>query len=173
MFCLSPCNLLITKYFFISFMARKWIVTHRADGKLTNMKKFAAIIILYFILLLSIGCQDSNKKAVYELQEHCGKTAEQWAKADKDFLDYRAHYNARLNKCFILETLSPIVSESFSTSYNVLYDVNENKKYGQHMVRFYRSGAPERNQSIIQDKGYEGEQAKEKWNAFVKEMMEE
>lgn len=137
------------------------------------MNKFAVIIILYFILLLSLGCQDSNKKAVYQLQERCGKTAEQWAKADKDVLDYRTHYNARLNKCFILATLSPIVSEGFSTSYDVLYDVNENKKYGQHMVRFYRSKAPGRNQSIIQDKGYEGDQGKEKWNAFVKEMMED
>ena len=142
------------------------------------MKKFDLLISFYFILLLLLGCNgDSNKKAIYELREHCGKTAEQWVKAKPgEILNYRAHYNLHFNKCFILATLSPVVSNNFYSSFDILYDVNENKEYGHHTSRFYQNGAPESNQCSFRGKYYggtTGAQAEQKWSEFVKEIMEE
>jgi hypothetical protein len=141
------------------------------------MSRFAKTTLLCFILLLSLGCHgDSNKKSIYELQERCGKTAERWAKTKPgEILEYRAHYNAHLNKCFILATLSPIVSNNFFTSFNILYDVNENKEYGHH-TNYYRNDGSERHDYIIGDKYYAGRteaQGEQKWREFVKEIMEE
>src|SRR5215467_13648606 len=50
--------------------------------------------------------------ALYQLQENCVKLAvatfNRETGNDEDRVDYRAHYNARLNKCFYAETyISP------------------------------------------------------------------
>ncbi len=136
------------------------------------MKGFAAIAIFtFFIITPSLNCYgDSDKKTVYELQERCGKTAEQWSKQHSEVLDYRAHYNDHLNKCIILAKLAPIVSGNVSSSYAMLYDANENKIIGQYTVRFYPNS--EDHICIINGKNY-GKDSKEKWKSFVKEMMEE
>lgn len=77
------------------------------------MKEITASICI-LLILLCYGCKfKSDSKLDYELQERCGKTAEQWVKAQPGVvLSYRAHYNAHLNKCLILATLSPVVSNN-------------------------------------------------------------
>ncbi len=135
------------------------------------MKRFMETIFCIFILLMPFGChEDSNKKAVYELQERCGKTAVQWSKQHTEVLDYRAHYNAHLNKCIILATLAPIALNNVTSSYYMLYDVNANNTLGQYTVRSYPNS--EDHICIINGENY-GKDSKEKWNSFVKKMMEE
>ena len=106
-----------------------------------NIRHIASIIIFsLYVFLTSSGCSRSpNKKEEYELQEQCGRRAEQWAKAHNDVINYTAHYSSRLNKCFVLATLSSIVSDGFSTSITVLYEVNENKEYGHATMYLYEN----------------------------------
>jgi len=139
------------------------------------MKRLALLYPLSFILLLSLGCRESNKKETYELRERCGRSAAQWVKArSTEVMDYRAHYNAELNKCFVLATLSPVVSSFFYSSYDILYDADENKEYGHMTTRTYDNGTPENHQCVIKGKYYtDKEKAEVKWKDFVKSMMEE
>lgn len=134
------------------------------------MKRFTEIIFCIFILLMSYSCaQESNRKTVYELQERCGKSAEQGSKQHSEVIDYKAHYNSSLNKCIVLATLASITGNNVSTSYYMLYDVNANNKLGQCTVRSYTDS--EDHICIIDGKNY-GNESKEKGDSFVKEMME-
>ena len=82
----------------------------------------------------------SNVRADYEFQERCGKTAADWFKArfkdgsektnDRQAVsDFSNHYNRKLNKCFVLVAWS-LFSKDDLTTWQQLYDVNENKQYG-------------------------------------------
>ena len=132
-------------------------------------------IFLSCVLLLLFDCRESNKKDAYEIRERCGKSAAQWAKSKSgEIFNFRSHYNAEHNKCFILATLSPVVSNNFYTSFDILYDVDENKEYGHYTSRSYDNGTPNNHQCIIKGKYYgHNEQAEDKWQAFVKTVMEE
>ena len=82
-------------------------------------------------------------KELYELSERCGKNVgsgfkeefgKEGAYSDKGehgIRSYNSHYNAKLNKCFILMT-----DENYGKNGNLLkmlWDINENKEYGQHI----------------------------------------
>ena len=129
------------------------------------------------LMVLSIlGCNnEANNKITYELQEKCGKAATQWANVhNNEVTDYKSHYNSHLNKCFVLAELAPIDSGSFISNYYILQDINENNKYGGYTVRTYRDNTPVSYQCQIKDKYYSagnGNNAKEKWDSFVKEIM--
>ena|ERR1700733_8851554 len=101
----------------------------------------AAVLALGAVTLPVNGYAQPDKVA-YELQERCGKRAEQvW---QKDYgqnittdqygtiiANYENHYNAKLNKCFMLEDATSLPKgggQSFKTL--MLIDVNENKIYG-------------------------------------------
>jgi hypothetical protein len=104
---------------------------------------------------MSIGSAQPNKEQ-YELQERCGKRAAQvWEKDyganvinTKDgpiIINYENHYNARLNKCFFLEiSVSYEQRNNRTTTTNSwrLYDLNDNKKYGEFMSGLDNSPFP-------------------------------
>jgi len=87
-------------------------------------------------------------KAAYELQERCGRRANEWFKETngtgitntKDaqlFSNFRNHYSARLNKCFVL-VMSTAVNHKktgdgkvSSTTMETLFDLNDNNEYGE------------------------------------------
>ena len=87
-------------------------------------------------------------KKVYELQEQCGKQAEDFFQADflvsrfrdnqfKGSVDYIIHYNKKLNKCFIVirahflyESIEEMQKPSSVEIGNRLIDVNEKREYG-------------------------------------------
>jgi len=127
-------------------------------------------LVIFTIPSLCIAQGTNTKQMAYELQERCGKTAGQWSKQHGEVVDYRAHYNDRLNKCIIFATLAPVVSGSVSTSYYMLYDPNANDILAQYTVRFYPNS--EDHICIIKGENY-GKASKEKWKSFIKEMMEE
>lgn len=80
----------------------------------------------------------------YELQERCGRRAEEifrkdWGKGMSQTGgsifegNYNNHYNKKLNKCFYLIWSTAIVrkgKEQSATRSAVLYDINGNKEYG-------------------------------------------
>jgi hypothetical protein len=95
-----------------------------------------------------------QQKLNYELQERCGQKAAQVYKDHYDLplRNYRNHYNAHLNKCFMLVT-------DYAAQY--LVEVNEHKE----SMFIWRDG-----RCIIEDKSCNSLQ---EWDAFVKKMMEE
>ena len=132
---------------------------------------FGLICLVIFTIPSVCPAQGTNtKQMVYELQERCGKSAEQWSKQHTEVIDYRAHYNDHLNKCIILVTLAPVISGNVFTSYYMLYDPNANATLAQYTVRTYPNS--EDHICIIKGKNY-GKASKDKWKSFVKEMMEE
>jgi hypothetical protein len=85
----------------------------------------------------------AGPKEDYELQERCGKRAEERYKqevgnpvsSDKDstyLINYTNHYNKRLNKCFMLITTNSYPKDKSRDIITIktLIDINENKEYG-------------------------------------------
>ena len=70
--------------------------------------------------------------ALYQLQERCAKRADEVLRQDQDRAhDFQIHYNARLNKCLLIERWSSATSRTL-----LLFDVNENKECGSYIYRY-------------------------------------
>ncbi len=112
-------------------------------------------ILIGFLFLMFIASGSfSNSYAAsikdeYELQERCGKTARGFIKLGygngvsktrdgQQETAYVNHYNKKLNKCFVIISLSNYVLEKDHPEYvksfvKTLLDVNENKEYGKYI----------------------------------------
>jgi hypothetical protein len=116
-------------------------------------------------------------KELYELKERCGKTCAQRFKEEygkesmysKDGVSgiriYNSHYNAKLNRCFIL-----IRDKTYSkepSTLIMLWDVNENKQYGEYF--YMRNDLGTVNCWVL------GKQcaSEREWDSLVKAYMEE
>ncbi len=94
------------------------------------------IVMCFFSATCAVYAQDSTKKKsikeIYELQELCSKTANEFFKkmygSGRDVSgthqDYENHYNKKLNKCFIRIYFETDPANMFMIS---LYDVQENQ----------------------------------------------
>jgi len=107
--------------------------------------------------------------APYQLQENCVKLAMETfnreSANDEDRVDYRAHYNARLNKCFYAETyISPTPRGINRWVY--LSDLQENRIYGG----FHRSTNIGLFYCNLEDKECHSEA---EWTELVKPYMED
>ena len=105
---------------------------------------------------------------LYQLKKSCERLAAETFNretADDDRVDYRAHYNARLHKCFYAETyISPTPGGVNTWVY--LSDLQQNRIYGgfhksTNLGLFYCS---------LQDKECHSEV---EWNDLVKPYMED
>lgn len=71
--------------------------------------------------------------ALYQLQANCDKLAAETFRRetadDEDRADYRAHYNASLNKCFYAETYISRTHAGINI-WVYLYDLQEKRIYG-------------------------------------------
>jgi hypothetical protein len=98
-------------------------------------------------VLLLISASTASALSIleeYELQERCGRRAEEifrkdWGKGMSQSGgsifegNYNNHYNKKLNKCFYLIWSTAIArkgKEQSTTRSAVLYDINGNKEYG-------------------------------------------
>jgi hypothetical protein len=120
-------------------------------------------------------------KELYELKERCGKTCAQRFKeeygkegiySDKDskgLRSYNSHYNAKLDKCFILiedTSYPPVVSRQ-----KLLLDIIENKIYGEfYAFSVDKKGLYDITQCQVQRKPCKSEQ---EWDSLIKPFMEE
>jgi hypothetical protein len=102
------------------------------------------IFTLAVTIVASRASAEPNKEQ-YELQERCGKRAEQVFKSDnpgassesivtntengQDITTYQNHYSATLNKCFYLLKTTGINYKhlQYTTTLMTLIDLNENK----------------------------------------------
>ena len=138
-------------------------------------------VALSFLWWPSIGQAQPNKD-LYELQERCGKRAEEvfnktykrMSEADgaKLFFDFENHYNPRLNKCFILVTRTTfkvvegkLTEQTSETTW--LRDLNDNREYGTY-VWFSTLAAPFTCE--VRGKQCRSEQ---EWRELIKPFMED
>ncbi|BBZ95894.1 hypothetical protein [Bradyrhizobium diazoefficiens] len=108
-----------------------------AKGMFATMTKTVIALLAFALTIGAVSAQ--NRKEIYELQERCGKRAEQIYEKDfpvgerKGLESFENHYNIRLNRCFILEQ-NTMITKDAGKSYTIrmltLVDVNDNKVYG-------------------------------------------
>jgi hypothetical protein len=142
--------------------------------------------ILSFIASPSFAAdQKLDRKQIYELRKDCGKTCAQRFKEEfgKEGLyssgkeehgarSYASHYNAKLNKCFIL-----ITDRHFGGTtpglIMMLWDINENMQYGEMVVLDGETPNPSDRKgffcNVLKKRCY----SEQEWDALVKPYMEE
>jgi hypothetical protein len=144
------------------------------------------VIILSLLLLLTQfgNSYAASKKEEYELQERCGKRADERFKSEygnetysddngKYIYSYTNHYNNKLNKCFIL-VRAIVLSKRLPNSTKkepvyrteTLFDINENKEYGT----FSRRGNDNPTECNLLSNFCETEA---QWNLLIKPYIEE
>jgi hypothetical protein len=125
-------------------------------------------------------------KEQYELQERCGKRAEQMFKSDnpgqsggsittntdngQDITTYQNHYSATLNKCFYLLIVTGVNYKEhpqYTTTLMTLLDLNENKEYGTFFKRSDMAGPAHCN---VQQNSCRSER---EWQELLKPYMEQ
>jgi hypothetical protein len=125
-------------------------------------------------------------KEQYDLQERCGKRAEQVFKSDNPgqssgslvtntedgstITTYQNHYSAALNKCFYLIITTGIHSKEnpqYTTTFVTIINLNENKEYGSFFKRSLDSAPVMCNlrQQVCHSQG--------EWEELLKPYMEE
>ena len=130
------------------------------------------------ILFWNTATAEPNK-VLYELQERCGKQASDIFKKEIDanvtdtsqgkmIANYENHYNARLNKCFYLQTATIISrgkDHTMSKSLQ-LFDLHENREIATY---FDFDG-----KRVMQcEVGNNSCHTEQEWRALVKSFMEE
>ena len=139
------------------------------------------LIVLAGFVPLSGVCEGSAK-VDYELQERCGKQADEFFKREygksgvfntedgQAIAGYRNHYNKKLNKCFFLLTYQDLpykTKKNPSSTVRTLYDINENKEYGEF---FQRLGDNHPTECKVSGKLCQSEK---EWDALISPYMDE
>jgi hypothetical protein len=115
-------------------------------------------------------------KELYELQERCGKRAEEFFRReygpafskDRQMFNYENHYSSRLNKCFLLEIADVYEKgKSASTKNMRLFDFNENREYGTFVGGICDGCGPMA--CLVQDQVCQSES---EWRQLLKPFME-
>ncbi len=78
----------------------------------------------------------SDRKIIYELQERCAETCNNYILGDEDVTGHECHYNIRLNKCFIVVYSH---TPTGGTDWRSLVDILGNKIYDQVGSGDYRT----------------------------------
>jgi hypothetical protein len=116
---------------------------HRATSTGGEMCQSVMVILLATTFLASVPMSafGAPDKGQYELQERCSNRvqkifANDWPSGSSDnsmgYTQYQSHYNAKLNKCFVLITIRSY--DKPSSDLKTLLDVFSNKEYGQYLV---------------------------------------
>jgi hypothetical protein len=113
-----------------------------------SIQPWSVVIYATALLFVMPAARAEPHKALYELQERCGRLAamtfqREWGRnAGQTLATYENHYSPRLNKCFYLEirTILPRSANESNIKHLTLYDLNENKEYG-HFIDAQPVGA--------------------------------
>jgi hypothetical protein len=141
-----------------------WPLAARAQqGTIHGMSAFGIIM-----LTATMAAAEPNV-TLYQLQKNCEKLASETFRReranDEDRVDYRVHYNARLNKCFYAESyISPTPVGINMWVY--LSDLQDNRIYGG----FHRSTNIGLFYCNLQDQECHSEA---EWNELVNPYMED
>jgi hypothetical protein len=160
------------------------------------MKSILRLLTLFLCVIFLVACQKKDEapkpasannsyaasaKEEYELQERCGKRAEEFFKQgygnginntkDGQSIDgYTNHYNKKMNKCFFLLTTSYFPYKDKKTSNSIfitLFDINEQKEYGSFFKRLND------NFGFVCKVSDKVCHSQDEWEALVKPYMEE
>ena len=142
------------------------------------------IFIIFCIALVGSAIANAeSKKEEYELQERCGKRADERFKreygdrisrydAGQWVYHYTNHYNKKLNKCFVLIRGHISEKDGGFMEFEQLWDINAHKEYGYFMRDRDKGGKVwSWTSCFILDKMVDAD--KEKWDPFVVPYMEE
>lgn len=147
-----------------------------------NWLKISIVIVLliialsavyYFVIFLP-NSQQKNLSEGFDLQTKCATEAAKFYKqftGEVSQLGYTNHWNAKLDKCFILANDAREVGGDTITS-SFLMDVIENKTYGD----FVNNSAGITGCSLYKNGNIDNQQnckSKEEFDNFVKQYMEE
>lgn len=108
-----------------------------AKGLFVTMTRMIIASLAFALMIGTAWAQ--NRKEIYELQERCGRRAEQIFEKDfpvgerKGLESFENHYNVRVNRCFILAETTMTAKDagkSYGMKLPTLIDVNDNKIYG-------------------------------------------
>lgn len=152
---------------------------NKGRGIMKNIVMFSVFLTFLFTNLYAASVKED-----YELQEKCGKRAEEVFKKEVGgyvqkngngnltFTNYNNHYNKTLNKCFFFTTSTSTFKDDKNNKISTiiikdLYDLNENKQYGS-FTRHSSLGAPMECRVLEKRCNSEAE-----WDALVKRYMEE
>ena len=109
--------------------------------------------------------QVCGKQAAESFNKDWGSAPDSFNKTANAWANYKNHYNSRLNKCYYLETtVFSFEDEQMSTM--SLWDLNENKQYGDYMKGPFSKPL----QCYVQTSSCKSE---EEWRALIKPFMEE
>jgi hypothetical protein len=155
----------------------------RDNGRILLMKMNKCILFVGLVLIVAAypswvtgadSCQDV--KVLYELQERCGKRAEelfnQYGRLFSKYEDttwmsrQSSHYNKRLNRCFGVVIHTGIPKQGEPIIGKELWDINENKQYGEFMIFGYEK-------LLSCDVLGKHCNSESEWDALVKPYMEE
>jgi hypothetical protein len=150
------------------------------------MKRACLTFAVAATILTPAGASAEPNKEQYELQERCGKRAEQVFKNDnpgqsagvvltntddgQTITTYQNHYSATLNKCFYLMITTGVnykKQPQYTTKLMTLFDLNDNKEYGTF---FKRSDSSVPTHCNVQQKICHSES---EWQELLKPYMEE
>jgi hypothetical protein len=108
-----------------------------------------AIAALQFLVVFSNIAYAAPSKDEYDLQERCGKLAAERFRRDwgteglhsekglQTTVRFRNHYNARLNRCFVLYTVNIYTTTTAKVALRTiqltLFEANTNKDYGTYL----------------------------------------
>jgi len=158
------------------------------NHKILRLQSLSFVVTAFFVLVLVAPTFQSNNwagelKDQYELKVQCGKQAEKWYTqeygkygviSEKEFpggghTDYVNHYNLKLNKCFVQQSL--MLNDGASNKNHVwvsitLFDINEDKEYGS----FQENGNYKTMGCLVNGKKC---QTEDEFNALIKPFMEE
>ena len=129
-------------------------------------------------------CYAGPNKEQFELQERCGKLTRdaferEWGhdgivnnKDNQMWASYQNHYNTKLNKCFYLQSVRTIPKNKKGsvTEEQQLYDINENKDYGNLYVILNRDGQDGTTFCNLLQKGC---QSRAEWESLIRPYMED
>jgi hypothetical protein len=157
----------------------EWIKDTQEKKGAEEMKRILLIALFFIGIIFSLFANSCTAqiKEEYELQERCGKRAEEVFRKEYGHETisnyYTNHYNRKLNKCFILvtETVKQWDKElieklGVSSTYKTLLDINEKKPYG--IFRKLSKGTLMNCEVLEKHCNSESE-----WDALVKPYMEE
>jgi hypothetical protein len=120
------------------------------------------------LLTATVAAAEPNV-TLYQLQKSCEQLAagtfRRETADDEDRVAYRAHYNARLNKCFYAETYKSPTRVGINT-WVYLSDLQDNRIYGG----FHRSTNIGLFYCSLQDKECQSEA---EWNELAKPYLED
>jgi hypothetical protein len=161
-----------------------------------NMKSILKLFTLSLCVIFLVACQNKEEapkpasannrhaastKEEYELQERCGKRAEEFfnrgygngisnTKDGQSISGYTSHYNKKMNKCFFLLTTSDLPykdKKKSASTFITLIDINEQKEYGNFFKRL------KDNFGFVCKVADKVCNSQDEWDALIKPYMEE